>query len=195
MPAGAVVGVWNQLVEIGSPHNNGEEANRPVGPERFRMRPAGWHAFNIARIEAGEPLFYVDFGPTNLPHETGVLYDRIRFDKGCYLGQEVVARMESLGKPKQVLRCLKVGEVLTEDSQQPITGDLIYPADDRDADAIGAVTSSTLSPMLGQTAICFAQVKSKNADPGASLDIEVSGARIRAVVQDSLQVWRKPEER
>ena len=64
----------------------------------------GWGgAFNIARIEAGTPLFHVDYGPDNLPHETGVIATRTSFRKGCYLGQEVVARMESLGKPKQRL--------------------------------------------------------------------------------------------
>ncbi|MFG0260551.1 MAG: YgfZ/GcvT domain-containing protein, partial [Phycisphaerales bacterium JB041] len=65
--------------------------------ERARLRPAGWHACNIARIESGTPLYFLDFDEQTLPHETGVLRDRVSFTKGCYLGQEVVARMEARG--------------------------------------------------------------------------------------------------
>lgn len=197
LPAAAAPDVWRQLIEIGSPHENGvgnrprEENGDGSGPQRFRMRAAGWHAFNIARIEAGIPLYYLDYGPTNLPHETGVVHDRIRFDKGCYLGQEVVARMESLGHPRQILRCLRVADDLRDDSQQPVTGDRVYPADQRDADPIGAVTSSTVSPMLGQAAVCFAQVKWKHADPGTRVDIEVSAERIGSTIQPRLAPWTK----
>ena len=52
-------------------------------------------ATNTARLEAGTPYFRIDFGPTNLPHESGVLASRVSFTKGCYPGQEVVARIAS----------------------------------------------------------------------------------------------------
>jgi tRNA-modifying protein YgfZ len=73
------------------------------GPSTINLRPAGWHAFNIGRIEAGTPLYNIDFGPESLPHETGVLRDRVNFKKGCYLGQEIVARMDSRGHSKKTL--------------------------------------------------------------------------------------------
>ena len=64
---------------------------------------------NAARIEAGTPLYNLDFGPTSLPHESAIVDQRVRFDKGCYLGQEVVARMQSLGHPTQRLVSLEIG--------------------------------------------------------------------------------------
>ncbi len=74
-----------------------------------RARRIGWHALNIARIEAGTPIYNIDFGPSTLPHETGdILRDRVSFTKGCYLGQEIVARMDALGNPKQKLVGMKI---------------------------------------------------------------------------------------
>jgi folate-binding protein YgfZ len=166
-----------------------EEPDRPgAGP---RARAIGWHAFNMARLEAGAPLFRIDFGPTNLPHETGVLHDRVDFRKGCYLGQEVVARMESLGHPKQTLRRLRVDATIENDAQQPVTGDPVFAADEPGASPIGAVTSSGISPMLGGAVICFAQVKWKHADPGGTLYIDAGGARLPAVVEESLASWTR----
>ncbi|MEC9373550.1 MAG: tRNA-modifying protein YgfZ, partial [Planctomycetota bacterium] len=155
----------------------------PKGPERYRMRPAGWHAFNIARIEAGSPLFYVDFGPGNLPHESGVLKDRVSFTKGCYLGQEVVARMQSLGHPKQLLVGLRITKPIEKDSQQPVTGDRVFASDEAGAEAVGAVTSSTIAPLLSQSAICFAQVKWANATADKPLFIDAAGDRLPAVIK------------
>ena len=54
----------------------------PAGGSRTTSRGSGGHA-----------AVQIDFGPENLPAETGVLEDRVNFKKGCYLGQEVVARM------------------------------------------------------------------------------------------------------
>ena len=72
-----------------------------------RGRAVGWQAYNTARIEAGVPIYHVDFGPDSLPHETGLLDRAVSFTKGCYVGQEIVARMQSLGHPKRVLVGLK----------------------------------------------------------------------------------------
>src|SRR5678815_1620503 len=100
VPAENAAAVYQLLLETGHGHDDGDEAG---ASSRYRLRPAGWHAFNIARIEAGRPLYNIDFGPDSLPHETGVLSDRVNFKKGCYLGQEIVARMESRGHSKRTL--------------------------------------------------------------------------------------------
>lgn len=144
-----------------------------------RVRPAGWHAYNIARIEAGTPLFNVDFGTDSLPHETGVLRDRVSFTKGCYLGQEIVARMESLGQPKQMLVGLKIeGELL------PVAGGQVFAIDSAGGmgEQVGAITSSTLSPMLGAAPIAFAVVRTKHATLGTRLLVNAEGAQTEAVV-------------
>ncbi len=151
---------------------------------RRRARPAGWHAYNIARIEAGTPLFHVDFGPENLPHETGVLRERTSFKKGCYLGQEVVARMESLGKPKQRLVGLRIeGEAL------PIAGSPVFERgeDGEPGNPVGAITSSTLSPMLGAASVAFAMVRTAHAAPGTRLVAPAEGTRAEVVVQPGLR--------
>lgn len=166
-------------------------------PPDGRAVRGAWHAYNIARIESGWPLFNLDFGHDSLPHETGVLADRVSFKKGCYLGQEVVARMESLGHPKQRLVALRpaVGEEpVAGDWAQPETGSPVMTGDDAGAEVVGAVTSSTISPMLGSTPVCFAMVKYKHSAPGTVLYPQaVSGGggstRLRMVVQESLRLW------
>lgn len=55
------------------------------------------------RLEAGYPLVPIEVGPTDLPGEGGLERDAVSFIKGCYLGQEVVARMHNVGRPQRAL--------------------------------------------------------------------------------------------
>jgi len=150
------------------------------------VRPCGWMAYNIARIEAGWPLFQIDFTGDNLPAETGVLHDRVSFTKGCYLGQEVVARMQSLGKPKQVLAALRLAE--GQDPRLPEERAEIFAQADSDK-PIGTVTSSTIAPMLSATPIALAQVRTAHADAGATLFVLAEGVRTAFEVQPQLASW------
>lgn len=149
-----------------------------------RVRPIGWHAFNVARIEAGTPLFNIDFGTDHLPHETGILDRRVSFTKGCFLGQEVVARMQHLGKPKRVLVGLRMQEDLL-----PVEGTAIFSTsgdaadgDQQSDEQIGIVTSSTLSPLLGAQPIAFGMLKSKFAEKNATVFVQAEQRRGKAVV-------------
>jgi folate-binding protein YgfZ len=183
--------VWLRLVQACVPHEdeNGQANERSL-QARIRMRPAGWHAYNIARIEAGTPLYNIDFGEQSLPGETGVLRDRVHFKKGCYLGQEVVARMDALGKPKQVLVALRFASNDRGEVAQPFPGAHVMVMTEEAAQTVGAVTSSTISPMLGGEAVAFAQVKTKFAeDLSVALEVAAEGARVRATVQPSLRFW------
>ena len=151
------------------------------------VRRAGWAAFNIARIEAGAPLFRVDFGPDSLPHETGVVNERVSFKKGCYLGQEIVARMQSLGGPKQMIRGI---EPLAPNPEAPEAGDQLFPADaGDDAKAVGVVTSSTISPMLSGKPIALAMIRSSHFQPGTTLRT-VEGDQWR--IREHLRFWPRP---
>ena len=158
---------------------------------RARLRPAGWHACNIARVEAGVPLYFLDFGPESLPHETGVLRDRVSFKKGCYLGQEVVARMEARGHSKHNLVGLRFEDEKNPDLPQAEGGAQVFAAGD-EANPIGQVTSSSISPMLGGVPVCFASVRTAHAAPGTKLSVEARAERITAVVQPGLAFWSKP---
>lgn len=57
----------------------------------------------LERMAAGVPLVPVDIGPADMPGEGGMELDAISFTKGCYLGQEVVARMHNVGRPQRTL--------------------------------------------------------------------------------------------
>ena len=174
VPASGLGRVWDALV---SQHD-------ATAGGRRRARPAGWHAYNIARIEAGTPLHHVDFGTESLPHESGVIGERVSFRKGCYLGQEVVARMESLGKPKQRLVGLRIAE-----DALPVAGSPVFElgADGAPGNPVGSITSSTLSPMLGASSVAFAMVRTAHAEPGTVLGVPAEGVRATATVQPRLR--------
>src|ERR1700677_3091319 len=98
-----------------------------------QVRPAGWAVFNTTRIEAGRAMFGIDFDDSVLPAETGQLDRAVSFTKGCYLGQEIVARMHARG---QVARQI-VGIRMKEDAL-PIAGAAIL---DKEKNQIGGITS------------------------------------------------------
>ena len=176
IPVDVIEEIWSRVLEIDVAFFAGER----------RLRPIGWYASNIARIEAGTPLYNIDFGPTNLPHETGVLRERVSFTKGCYLGQEIVARMESLGRPKQMLVGLKM-----QDDLLPVAGAQVFEKTESGfGNQVGVITSSTLSPMLGADAIAFALVKTKHADEGNELIVNAEGKQGVAIV-GPLRFWEK----
>jgi folate-binding protein YgfZ len=149
--------------------------------------PAGWLALNIARIEAGTPIFNLDFGTSSLPAETGVLDDRVSFTKGCYLGQEIVARMHARGHPKQVLVAIAFASVLDPNGglpRLPETGATLSLAGS--TEVIGQVTSSTLSPLRASSPIGFAMVRYAHRAAGTVLTTVVEGVEVKGVIQEGL---------
>ena len=70
--------------------------------------PAGIQAYETIRIETGTPRFGADITPENFPAEAGVLERAVSFTKGCYPGQETVARMHYRGHPNRALHLLKI---------------------------------------------------------------------------------------
>ncbi len=156
-----------------------------------RVRAAGWLAYNTARIEAGTPLFNVDFGVTNLPHETGILRERVSFTKGCYLGQEVVARMESLGQPKQVL----VGLSFKDDVLPVAESQVFSISPEGMGPQVGVVTSSTISPMLGAKPIAFAMVRTAAAVTDTDVLVNAEGRQVRATIGPLRTLPRRGDSR
>jgi len=133
------------------------------------LRPVGWAAYNTTRIEAARPLFGIDFDDATLPAETGRLLNRaVSFTKGCYPGQEVVARMHAR---QQVAR--QIVGIRMEGTALPIAGAQIF---DGDQSVIGAVTSSTISPILSGAAIAMGMVKRPFFTVGSALRIPAEGA-------------------
>jgi folate-binding protein YgfZ len=140
-------------------------------------RPIGWAAFNATRIEAGRPIFGIDFDDSLLPHETGPLLNRaVSFTKGCYPGQEIVARMHARGgTARNIVGIRMEGDAL------PVAGTKIY--DDK-GNEIGGVTSSTISPVLSNACIALGIVKRPHFNIGTKLTIPAEGEmRIGQVVE------------
>ncbi len=155
IPSDHVLAVHRHLNEVGASLNS--DATRAC-------RMVGWDAFDERRTEMAKPMFLIDYGTTSLPHETGVLQSRVSFTKGCFLGQEVVARMQSLGQPKQKCVALRIG---TQDTIH--RGDKLYPKGAAEADAIGVITSAANS--IDEQTIALAQVKTKFAIEGQLLQL------------------------
>jgi folate-binding protein YgfZ len=117
-------------------------------------------AFDALRIESGTPLFGVDFDEENLPQEVSRDELAISFTKGCYLGQETVARIDALGHVNQQLAGVRfVGPEIP----QPRT-ELT-----QDGASAGHVTSATFSPQLAGP-LAFALLRRKYLPPGTKLD-------------------------
>ena len=79
------------------------------------LAPVGARALDRLRVEAGQPLFGVDFGRDNFPQETGLEEQAVSYSKGCYLGQEVVARIHYRGGVNRHLRGLTFADRAPDD--------------------------------------------------------------------------------
>jgi folate-binding protein YgfZ len=114
-------------------------------------RPAGWFAQNLIRLEAGQPRFGIDFNQEFLPHETDLVHQRVSFTKGCYPGQEVVARMQHLadGSTKRKV----VGLHFPEGEVPPAGAPILRDEDGAPGEVLGQVTSSGPSPMASSRGI------------------------------------------
>mgnify|MGYP001807861930 CR=1 FL=1 len=148
-------------------------------PGKRTVRPVGWHAFNIARVESGLPIFNIDFGVTNLPHETGLLEQRVSFQKGCYPGQEIVARMQNLGKPKQQMVILQI-----HGDQLPLAGAAVVRSNQEESAQIGVVTSSVLSPLNSLKPRALAMLRTAAIEEDRACGVVADGGIVSAEVQD-----------
>jgi folate-binding protein YgfZ len=122
----------------------------------------GEQAAECMRIERGQPRFGVDIDESTIPQEAGLNERAVSFTKGCYVGQETVARLFYRGKPNRHLRGLRT-------SRPAATGEELR-LDER---VVGHVGSSAPSPEQGPIALALLR---REAEPGASVAIGESGA-------------------
>jgi folate-binding protein YgfZ len=126
----------------------------------------GSEAFEVLRIEAGIPRYGIDMDETNVVTETN-LDDAVSYTKGCYIGQEIIARIKYRGHVAKKL----VGISFKENSNVT-SGNTIKSPDDKD---IGRVTSATYSPQLKHT-IALGYVKYDYIATGTNVKVnEVAG--------------------
>ncbi len=158
-----------------------------------RLRPVGWAMYNAWRIERGVPVMGVDFAPAPpsrpgpkkdedapdmkggvLPAETGPLFERcVSVTSGCYLGQEVVARMHARKVQARNIVGIKMDEDALPSAGAPVEVD--------DAD-VGQVTSSTLSPVRSAAVLALATVKRPHFEVGTKVTVPAEGRHAKATV-------------
>jgi len=115
--------------------------NLIVSAKQAGGRACGWKALETARIEAGIPRFRADMDETNLPPEAGLDARAVSYTKGCYIGQEVIARIRTYGQVAKALRGLRLDDNL---KTLPNRGDKLFLGEKE----VGYITSAIASPAL-----------------------------------------------
>lgn len=127
------------------------------------VRPVGFEALETVRVEAGIPRWGRDFGAENFPQETG-FEEAVSYTKGCYLGQEIVARIHYRGGVQKTLRGLLF------DGEPAAGATLLY-----EGRAAGTATSVVRSPARERW-IGLSILHKRAAEPGTRLEIEGGGS-------------------
>ncbi len=132
-------------------------------------RPIGRQALDALRIEYGRPWYGPDIDESNLLHETGLVRELHSPSKGCYVGQEVIARLEARGgHVNKALRALRLAAAVTP-------GTPVCAADQE----VGRVTTAALSPRLGPLAMAY--VHRNHFEPGSLLRVAGQPATVAAL--------------
>jgi folate-binding protein YgfZ len=129
-------------------------------------RACGWQAFETARIEAGIPRFGADMDETNIPLECGIESRAVSYNKGCYLGQEVINRIHSIGHVTCELRGLRLVDNL---KSLPVKGDKLF----HDGKDVGYITSAVKSPALNSH-IALGYVRREVNQIGTELTVRIA---------------------
>jgi folate-binding protein YgfZ len=115
--------------------------------------PVGESAAEVARVECGVPRYGIDLDDTVIPQEAGLNERAVSFTKGCYVGQETVARLFYKGKPNRHLRGLRLSEPVAPGAPLALEGR-----------QVGKLTSVAISPRLGPVGLALVR---REAAPGA----------------------------
>ena len=150
--------VWTALRDLGQ----GEE---------LQGCAVGLQALDTLRIESGKPRFGIDMTDATLPVEANLL-EAISYTKGCYVGQEVIARIDARGHVNRQLTGLLLGEV-----ELPAAGSKLFSPDRE----VGWITSAAQSPAMQQT-IALAYVRREFLEPGTPLQMRTDAGDVPATV-------------
>jgi folate-binding protein YgfZ len=143
-------------------------ADAAAAREALGVEEVGEEAAECLRIESGRPRFLHDVGTDTIPQEAGLNDRAVSFTKGCYVGQETVARLHYKGKPNRHLRGLRLSE--------PLSGGEEIRLGER---VVGEVGSAAVSPRFGPIALALVR---REAEPGVT--VEVGAASVPAQVTE-----------
>lgn len=137
-------------------------------------RPVGFDALETLRIEAGLPRHGADMDESNVVTETG-LDEAVSYTKGCYIGQEIIARIHWRGHVAK-----RLAGLVFEDEGEVRRGALVRSADDKE---IGRITSYTFSPRLNRW-IALAYIKYNYLAQGTPVRVVYDDGTRKATVQE-----------
>ncbi len=138
--------------------------------EKFAIPEASPQAARVVRLENFQPRFGEDILGTTLSQETQQSH-AVNFNKGCYIGQEIVERVRSRGLVHRLLAGVEM------DSTEPPEPDTRLFQGDQD---VGKITSAAFSPALGKV-VAMAYVRRELAEPGTALTVNGGAAVVRAL--------------
>jgi folate-binding protein YgfZ len=140
-------------------------------------RLCGWEAAEIARVESGIPRFGADMDETNIPLEAGLEDSAISFNKGCYIGQEVISRIRTYSEVAKTLRGLRLADEL---KTLPTKGEKLY----KDGKEVGYITSAIHSPRLNAN-VALGYVRKETNQMGARLTLRTAEGETPASVVET----------
>lgn len=149
VPVEGLAAVWTALLQAG-------------------VRPLGQNAYNILRVEAGYAAYGHELSLEYIPLETG-LWDAVSFSKGCYVGQEIIARMESRNRMARQLRGLRLTGMVDTPRKLHVGG--------KEA---GTLTSAVHSPRFGSIGLAY--VRTAYLESGDSIglaDTDITGELVQ----------------
>ena len=124
-------------------------------------------AAEIVRVEAGVPRFGAEMDAGTMPAEAAIVEDAVSFTKGCYIGQETVARLHYKGKPNRHLRGLKLSGAATP-------GVALRLGEKE----VGTLGGAVVSPALGPIGLAIVR---REAEPGSELAVGEDGVTAEVV--------------
>ena len=147
---------------------------RDVDALRASLEEAGAHAVSeaageVVRIEHGRPRYGIDLDDSVIPQEAGLNDRAVSFTKGCYVGQETVARLYYRGKPNRQLRGLRL-------SGPASSGDELW----LEGRVVGRLASVAHSPRLGPIGLALVR---REAPPGSTVAIADGGDVVGEVTE------------
>ena len=148
VPRDELTQVWRRLVEAGA-------------------TPAGSWAYEALRVAALRPRLGIDTDERTIPHEVGWIGSAVHLDKGCYRGQETVARVANLGRPPRRMVLLH----LESPEQAPSTGDPVRVGER----VVGRIGTVAIHHELGPIALALLK---RSIEPGTPLQVGEAAASI-----------------
>ncbi len=151
VPRTGLATVWRALLEAGGPHG---------------MKPLGFETLELLRVEAGVPRYGQDMGDTTIPLEANLTH-AISYNKGCYIGQEVIARATFRGHMNRKLTGLLLGDT------EAVPGTELKVGEKK----VGWLTSVVRSPAKGQR-VALGYVHRDFLEPGTQLTLAAGPATV-----------------